>query len=85
MVLGPRLLARVCEPGPGWGSDMDAISFGKAGLQGWRAKVADAVAQPVARNSGLTDDQVRAAVGAAFFVLSVVYVAGTVKRLTARS
>ncbi|WP_100500606.1 hypothetical protein [Geodermatophilus chilensis] len=64
---------------------MDAISFGKAGLQGWRAKVADAVAQPVARNSGLTDDQVRAAVGAAFFVLSVVYVAGTVKRLTARS
>jgi hypothetical protein len=64
---------------------MDAISFGKAGLQGWRARLADAVAQPVARNSGLTDDQVRAAVGAAFFVLSVVYVAGTLKRLTARS
>jgi hypothetical protein len=52
---------------------MDAISFGKAGLQGWRAKLADAVAQPVARSSGLTDDQVRAAIGAVFFVLSVVY------------
>ena len=64
---------------------MDAISFGKAGLQGWRAKLADAVAQPVARSSGLTDDQVRAAIGAVFFVLSVVYVAGTIKRLTARS
>ncbi len=64
---------------------MDAISFGKAGLQGWRAKLADAVAHPVARNSGLTDDQVRAVIGGVFFVLSVVYVAQTVKRLTARS
>ena len=62
---------------------MDAISFGKAGLQGWRGKVADAVASPVARRSPLTDDQVRAAVGAAFFVLSVVYVVQTVRQLSA--
>lgn len=60
---------------------MDAISIGKAGLQGWRAKVADAVASPVARRSGVTDDQVRAVVGAAFFVLSVIYVVQTVRRL----
>jgi hypothetical protein len=60
---------------------VDAISFGKAGLQGWRARVADAVASPVARRSGFDDDQVRAAVGAAFFVLSVVYVVQTVRRL----
>jgi hypothetical protein len=60
---------------------MDAISFGKAGLQGWRARLADAVAEPVARRSGFGDDQVRAAIGGIFFVLSVVYVAGTVKRL----
>ncbi len=60
---------------------MDAISFGKAGLQGWRAKVADAVAGPVAQRSGATDEQVRAVVGAAFFVLSVVYVVQTVRRL----
>jgi hypothetical protein len=64
---------------------MDAISFGKAGLQGWRVKVADAVAQPLSRNSRLTDDEVRAAIGAVFFVLSVVYVAGTIKRLLAES
>ena len=64
---------------------MDAVSFGTAGLQGWRATVADAVAKPVARRSSLTDDQVRAAVGALFFLLSVVYVAGTVKRLTSRT
>jgi hypothetical protein len=64
---------------------MDAISFGKAGLQGWRAKLADAVAEPVAKRSALGDDQVRAAIGAAFFVLSVVYVVGTVKRLISRT
>ena len=64
---------------------MDAISFGTAGLQGWRAKVADAVAQPVARRSGVSDDEVRAVVGAAFFLLSVVYVVGTVRRLVSRS
>ncbi|RBY83335.1 hypothetical protein [Blastococcus sp. TF02A-26] len=63
---------------------MDAISFGKAGLQGWRGKVADAVAAPVARRSGLDDDQVRAAIGAVFFVLSLVYVVQTVRSVAAR-
>jgi hypothetical protein len=29
---------------------MDTVSLGKAGLQGWRVKVADAVAQPVAKH-----------------------------------
>lgn len=60
---------------------MDAISFGKAGLQGWRAKVADAVATPVAQRSGFSDDQVRAVVGGAFFVLSVVYVVQALRQL----
>ena len=60
---------------------MDALHVGKAGLQGWRAKVADAVAAPVARNSRVTDEQVRAVIGGAFFALSVVYVVGTVKRM----
>jgi len=59
--------------------------LGKAGLQGWRVKVADAVAQPVAKHSPLSDDQVRAALGAVFFALSTVYVVGTVRRLAARS
>ena len=63
---------------------MDAVSFGKAGLQGWRAKFADAVAGPVAQRSPFTDDQVRAVVGGAFFVLSVVYVVQTVRELSAR-
>ena len=59
---------------------MDAVSFGKAGLAGWRARVADALAGPIARHSRLGDEEVRAAVGAAFFLLSVVYVIGTIKR-----
>lgn len=63
---------------------MDAISFGKAGLSGWRASVADAVAGPVARRAPVTDDQVRAAVGALFLALSVMYVASAAKRLAAR-
>jgi hypothetical protein len=60
---------------------MDAITVGKAGLQGWRARVADAVAEPVARRSGLADEQVRAAIGGLFLALSVFYVAAAVKRL----
>jgi hypothetical protein len=60
---------------------MTAVDMGKAGLQGWRAKVADVVGPPVARRTGLRDDQVRAALGAAFFVLSVVYVVKTVREL----
>ena len=62
---------------------MDALSAGKAGLQGWRAKVGDAVAQPVARRSSFSEDQVRAAVGGLFFVLAAVYVVGTIKRILA--
>lgn len=63
---------------------MDAESLGKAGLQGWRAKVGDAVAGPIAQRSPLTDDQVRAVVGGLFFALSAVYVAGTVWRVVRR-
>ena len=63
---------------------MDTVSLGKAGLQGWRVKVADAVAQPVGKHSPLSEDQVRAALGAVFFALSTLYVVGTVRRLAAR-
>lgn len=64
---------------------MDGVSIGKAGLQGWRVKAADAVAGPVSKRSPLSDEQVRAAVGALFFALSVMYVYGTLRRLLARS
>ena len=51
-----------------------ATELGTAGLQGWRAKVGDAVAKPVSQRTPLDDEQVRAAVGVLFFVLAVMYV-----------
>jgi hypothetical protein len=62
-----------------------AIQAGHAALQGWRAKVADGVAKPVAKRSPLSEDQVRAAVGALFFLLSVLYIAKTIRALVRES
>jgi hypothetical protein len=55
-----------------------ATQMGQAGLQGWREKLADGIAEPVAERAPLDTDQVRAALGAIFFVLSVLYVVKTV-------
>jgi hypothetical protein len=52
--------------------------IGQAGLQGWREKVADVVSEPVAKRAPLEESQVRAAIGAGFFVLSVIYVVKTI-------
>ncbi|MEX1142468.1 MAG: hypothetical protein WD993_03595 [Thermoleophilaceae bacterium] len=57
----------------------NATSIGRAGLQGWRAKVGDGMAEPVAARTPLEPDHVRAAVGAIFFALSVIYVYKTIK------
>lgn len=51
--------------------------IGAAGLQGWRAKAADTVAEPLAQRTPLESDQIRAALGALFFVLAVSYVIKT--------
>jgi len=39
------------------------------------------VAPPVANRAPVDEDTVRAAIGGLFFVLSVIYVAGTIKRI----
>ena len=59
-----------------------ATEMGQAGLQGWREKVADVVSEPVAKRAPLEEDQVRAAIGALFFVLSVMYVVKTITDIT---
>jgi hypothetical protein len=59
---------------------MAAVELGRAGLQGWRAKVADTAGPLVARRTPLSEDQVKAAIGAVFFVLAVVYVAQTLRQ-----
>jgi len=55
-----------------------ATQIGTAGLQGWRRKVGDAVAEPLAQRTPLGREQIRAAVGALFFALSLMYVVKTV-------
>ena len=60
---------------------MKAKQVGQAGLVGWRDKAANAVATPVAERTALDEEAVRSAVGAAFFVLSVIYVVGTIRRV----
>jgi hypothetical protein len=56
-------------------------NFGHAGLTGWRTTVADRVAPPVAGKTPASEDQVRAAICAAFFLLSAYYVATTIGRM----
>jgi len=60
---------------------MKAEKLGEQALVGWRAKLADAVADPVSQKIPLSTEQVRALVGALFFVLSVYYVIGTARRM----
>ncbi len=55
--------------------------FGQAGLTGWRETLADRVASPVAAKTPASEDQVRAIIGAAFFLLSVYYVATSIARM----
>lgn len=54
---------------------------GEHALTGWRSKVADAVAVPGARYTPLEEDRVRALVGWAFLILSVVYIAQVVREM----
>ena len=60
---------------------MKAKDVGRAGLAGWRKTVADRAAPPMAQRMPVDEDAVRAAIGGLFFVLSLIYVFGTVKRV----
>ena len=62
-----------------------ATQVGQAGLQGWREKLADGVAGPVAERTPLSEDQIRGLIGGAFFVLSVVYIVQALKAARAQT
>jgi len=62
-----------------------ATRVGHAGLQGWREKVADGVAEPLSKRTPLEEEQVRALIGGVFFALSVMYVVQTVRSAVQRS
>jgi hypothetical protein len=66
-------------------SSLTRVDIGRAGLQGWRSRLADAVAPPVAKRSPLSEDDVRALTGALFILLTVTYVIGTLRDLRGRS
>ena len=56
-------------------------NIAQAGLVGWRKAIADRVAPGAARRSAVSEDQVRAAIGAGFFLLALYYVASTIARM----
>ena len=62
-----------------------ATQVGQAGLQGWREKLADNVAEPLSDRTPLDVDQVRALIGGVFFALSVMYVVKTLRSAAGRS
>jgi hypothetical protein len=54
--------------------------YGHAALVGWRKRVADITAPPVAKRGPVSEDQVRAIVGGLLFALSAYYVVSTIVR-----
>jgi hypothetical protein len=59
----------------------DSSSYGQAGLVGWRKALADRAAPAAAKRAPFSEDQARAAIGGAFFVLSLYYVVSTIVRI----
>jgi hypothetical protein len=53
----------------------------QAGLSSWRGAIADRVAPPAAKRTPLSEDQVRAAIGAAFLAVGTLYVAKSWARI----
>jgi hypothetical protein len=52
----------------------------EAGLVGWRERFAQRVEKPVSKRTPLTVKQIRAILGALFFVKSAVYVGRSIRR-----
>ena len=52
----------------------------EAGLVGWRARLARKIDKPVAKRTPLSVKQVRAILGAIFFVKSSLYVVRSIRR-----
>jgi hypothetical protein len=55
--------------------------MGQAALPTWRGAIANRVAPPAAKRTPLSEDQARAAIGAAFFAVATFYVVSTLVRM----
>ena len=60
-------------------ANMNPVEIGNVAASGWRAKVADALADPIANKAPVKPEQARALIGLTFFALSVVYVVKTTR------
>lgn len=60
---------------------MSARALGEAGLQGWRGRVAGAVAPAVSRRTPLDEEQVRRAIGGLFLALALLYLVKAGRKL----
>ena len=58
-----------------------ATEIGQAALPTWRGALADRVAPPAAKRTPLSEDQARAAIGAAFFAVATFYVVSSAVRM----
>jgi hypothetical protein len=63
---------------------MDARTVGDSAMVGWRAKLGERIAEPVARRSRFDAGQVYAAIGMLFLALSLWYVGATFVRMARR-
>ena len=59
--------------------------IGHEGLAGWRGSFADRVAPPAAKRAPVDEDQIRGAIGALFYALSVYYVVSTTWKMIKRA
>jgi xanthine/uracil permease len=57
------------------------IEMGQAALPTWRGAIADRVAPPAAKRTKMSEDQVRAAMGAVFFAVATFYVVSSLVRM----
>ena len=63
----------------------DSKNYGQAGLVGWRKAIADRAAPTAAKRAPISEEQARAAIGGAFFLLSAYNVVSTVVRMVKSS
>lgn len=64
----------------GYARGMNKTQTLEAGLIGWRERFAQKVEKPVSRRTPLSANQVRAIIGAFFFIKSAFYVVRSVRR-----
>ena len=63
---------------------MDRTQTLEAGLVGWRQRFAEKIEKPISKRTPLNARQIRAILGAAFFVKSAVYVLRAIRRAAAQ-